>query len=113
MARSSLTAATQAYLRTQGWVGDLVERRQGPISRDYLGWADWCGIKAVTLGAGPIPLRALAVQITSASNASKRLAKMRACPGLTAWLEQGGEAWLLSWGMKGPVVTVVETRHDG
>lgn len=112
VSRISLTTATAHYLRARGWVGDSAERRQGPISHDFLGWADSVWIQRVPrprwCGSCPDPTRVLGVQHTDHTNASKRLAKMRASPGLMAWLAQGGEAWLIAWGPKGPVVTVVE-----
>lgn len=114
MSRTSLTSATEQYMRARGWVGGDVERTfkfgDRVFKRDFLGWADTVWIKAVTLGEGPIPLRALGVQHTDHTNAAARLKKMKASPGLRAWLGQGGECWLIAWGPKGPQVTVVERK---
>lgn len=78
------------YMRSRGWVGDDVERRQGPIKRDFLGFGD-----SVWLGAGGISRRCLIVQHTSKPNLADRVRKVQQHWGARMWLREGGEIWVM------------------
>lgn len=115
MPRLTLTQATAAFMRAHGWVGDVTERRQGPISRDYLGMFDSIWIKRGTRLVRTDPntiadvVRIAGIQHTSKAHAAHRLAKLKRSPNLKPWLNEGGECWLIAWGRNGPDVTVVES----
>ena len=99
----TLATLTAHYLQCQGWLGDTTERRQGPISRDYLGFADSVWI----LGDERLghPVRVLAVQHSDASNAKRRLRKIAREPRASEWLRHGGEILVLGWGRAGVEIT--------
>ena len=98
------TARSLALLRSQGWVGDVVERWIGGgkfrVRKDFLGFADIVGIQ---LYSGPYDLkvRAVAVQATSGTNIAHRLAKMRETPGAVEWLRAGGMIEIHGWAKRG------------
>ena len=84
---------TLGLLRSKGWIVDLAERRQGPISRDFLGFADVVGLDEKG--------RAVAVQHTgsasSGGNMQARRRKILDSSHARAWAERGGRVILLCW----------------
>lgn len=89
--RASPTVRTLAYLAARGWVADIAERRQGPITHDLFGCID-------IVAAHPGRRQVLFVQCTSATNFASRLTKTLAQPR-TAQLLQAGVA-IEVWGWK-------------
>jgi hypothetical protein len=67
--RITPTTRTVAALEGKGWLVDVVERRQGPITRDLFGCFDLIAVH-------PEQCVVLLVQVTSASNFASRLAKV-------------------------------------
>jgi hypothetical protein len=97
---------TLDWIRTRGWVGDLVERRvsfarrgkRSGVSRDFLGFAD---IVALEPGG-----RAVAIQHTSASNFASRRRKVLGSPEAACWAYAGGRVLVLGWRPKGADVRI-------
>jgi hypothetical protein len=86
------TARTLDYLRKSGFCAEPVERwiPEANVRRDLFHCID---IIACTLDE-PI----LAVQCTSLSNVSSRVAKAKTCPELAVWLKSGhGRFWVRGW----------------
>jgi hypothetical protein len=88
----SPTARSLMHLRKSGYVADVVERwiAQAGVRKDFLGFAD-------ILAFSPHEPGVLAVQATSLSNISSRLAKARSKPELKAWLAAEGRTFEV-WG---------------
>lgn len=84
---------TLGLLRSKGWICDLAERRQGPISRDFLGFADVVGMDEKG--------RSVAVQHTgsasSGGNMATRRRKIMGNPSAREWVARGGRVVLLCW----------------
>lgn len=80
------------YMHARGWVGDDVERRQGPIRRDFLGFGDSVWLHSVDIQGEK---RCLIVQHTSRPHLSDRARKVQGRPGARVWLRQGGEIWVM------------------
>ena len=84
------TARSLALLRSQGWVGDIVERWIGGgkfhVRKDFLGFADLVLLKDDGHGF----TMALAVQATSGTNVAHRVAKMLETPEPPEWLPPRG-----------------------
>lgn len=89
--RFTPTTRTIGYLESRGWIVDIAERRQGPITRDLFGCIDLVAVH-------PTLREVLFVQVTSNNgngNFAARLAKTIAQP-TTALLLQAGvriEVW--------------------
>lgn len=92
---NSPTSRSLAAIREDGWTVQVVER-WNPHSRtrlDLFGFADLLAIR---------PGRTLAVQTTSASNASARILKTLGCPGFAAAVNAGWRIEVHGWSKKGP-----------
>lgn len=92
----SPTQRSKAYLERVGYSVAVVER-----------WNQWCRVRqdlwgfADLLAVQPgVPM--LLVQTTTASNASKRRAKILANAHALRWVQAGGEVVLHAWGLRGP-----------
>lgn len=91
----SPTQRTLAKLRADGWLCEIVEH-WNPFARrriDLLGGIDILALK---------PGELLGVQCTTATNQSKRLAKLKAEPRIAAWLSAGGKVAVWAWALRGP-----------
>ena len=101
--RTSPTQRTLEHLRARGWLADVAERRQGPISLDLFGFADLVAVH-------PDQRRVLLVQVTSASHFADRLAKVKATPAAALVLRAGVavEVWAWSPGSPEPRIERVD-----
>ena len=109
MARKLPTQRTLEWLRKSGWKVGVVEKfnsHVGPhgIRQDLFGFIDLVAVKADEPGV-------LAIQATSGSGVSSRLAKIRANDVAPVWLAGGNKLWVVGWrklvkrnkdGSKGP-----------
>lgn len=87
--RYNAAKASLELLRSEGWVGDLVERRNRFGSLDFLGFGDLLVVKhGITL----------VVQATMEGACRNRFDKMRALPGPRLWLDAGGQIAIYGWG---------------
>lgn len=97
----SPSARSLAFLRSQGWTGDVVERWIGgggfKVRKDFCGYADLVALKPDGHGH-PI---AIAVQATSGTNVTHRLSKMRGIPAAIEWLDAGGRIEIHGWAKRG------------
>lgn len=103
-ARVKFTPTTRsiAYLEARGWVVDIAERRQGPITRDLFGCID-------LVAAHPERRLVLFVQVTSASNIASRVTKTLAQPTTALLLRAGVRIEVWGWGDEAtPRVRVLE-----
>jgi hypothetical protein len=91
----SPTARTLVHLRKCGYVCDVVERfiAHAGIRRDFLGFVDIIAVSRRELGV-------LAVQATSLSHVSARLAKARSRPELKVWLKAGAAFEVWGWSQR-------------
>jgi hypothetical protein len=92
-ARITPTTRTLAHLRAHGYVADIAERRQGPITRDLFGCID-------VVAAHPERGEILFVQCTSNNgngNFAARLAKTRAQPTTSELLRAGVRIEVWGW----------------
>lgn len=87
--RTSPVDRSLALLRADGCIVDIAERKQGKISRDWLGAFDIVGVTRDG--------RLIAVQVTSNSNFAARVAKVRACPDLPELLRRGATVEVHGW----------------
>lgn len=101
--RNAPTKRSLAWLRAQGCIVDVAERRQGPISVDWLGAFDIVGVTP----SGHL----IVVQTTSRSNFASRLAKVRQCPELAELLARGCVIEVHGWdaGKEEPKIEVVDS----
>lgn len=93
---SSPTARSLAYLREQGFICDVVERRVPGtfITKDFLGMFDILGIHVDIPGV-------LGVQTTSAGNQASRRTKVQESGHLSTWLAAGNRAHIHGWKLAG------------
>jgi hypothetical protein len=89
---SSPTARSLSYLREQGYVCDVVERKiPGTfITKDFLGLFDILGVHPAIPGV-------LGVQTTSASNQASRRIKVQKNGHLSTWFAAGNRAHIHGW----------------
>lgn len=89
---SSPTSHTLAYLRRCGHVAEVVERWLPKVNRkrDLFGCIDIVAVRRGEIGV-------LAVQATSLSNISARLAKARGQSSLSVWLAAGQRFEVHGW----------------
>lgn len=66
---ADLTKRSLDVLRERGWLVDRVERQTGPVKRDWCGFADLLAFSEEG--------SAMAIQVTSASNASSHRKKIK------------------------------------
>lgn len=87
-------ARSLAYLRRQGWVVDITERRLPfcNTTRDYLGIIDAIGVR---------PGQVAGFQVTSRTNAAARRRKALESPLLPRWLESGALFFIVSTAKQG------------
>ena len=94
------SARSLALLRSQGWVGDVVERWIGGgkfrVRKDFLGFAD-----LIVLRMSHLFPQILAVQATSGTNVAHRVAKMLETPEALEWLRAGGLIHIHGWAKRG------------
>ncbi len=90
------TARSLGYLREQGYICDVVERRiPGTfITKDFLGMFDILAVHPGTAGV-------LGVQTTSADNAASRRTKVQESGHLSTWIAAGNRAIVHGWAKKG------------
>ena len=104
--KRSPTERTLKWLRDQGYIADVVERRipHSFVTHDFCGFADIIAYKALPIvGADlPIPLgETVAVQTTSGPHAAERLQKVRMEPRAKAWLACGNRILVIGWAKRG------------
>lgn len=104
--KRSPTERTLKWLRSEGYVADVVERRipRSFVTKDFCGFADIIAFKALPIVGGdlPIPLGStVAVQTTSGQHAAERLKKVQEEPRAQAWLACGNRILVISWAMRG------------
>jgi len=100
VSKTSPTQRTLALLRDKcNMVCGITEHWNAHIRirQDLFGFID---IVALSRELGIV-----AVQTTSADNASARVAKIQASEAATAWLEAGGRIWVVSWRKAGKAGT--------
>jgi hypothetical protein len=92
----SPTARSLSYLREQGYVCDVVERKiPGTfITHDFLGIFD-------ILAVHPAQQGVLGVQTTSATNQASRRTKVQESGHLSTWLAAGNRAHIHGWAKRG------------
>jgi hypothetical protein len=78
------------FLKYRGWLGDHTERRRGPMSYDWMGFADVLCFREDSL-------QILAVQATSPSNVAARLEKIRNNPLAYLFLRAGHAVWIMGF----------------
>jgi hypothetical protein len=90
------TARSLRFLREQGWVADVVERRMPgcAITKDFLGFADILAVRPGELGVQ-------AVQTTTRAHQAHRYAKVQASGYLSLWLAAGNRAVVHGWAKVG------------
>jgi len=88
MADSPTTRVRRAA-NLEGWIWGNVETRQGPISRDLFGVFDAVLLATHECDLAPGAPTLIAVQVTSASNRSSRLRRLRESKTLPVWLADG------------------------
>jgi hypothetical protein len=84
---------TLGLLRSKGWICDLAERRQGPISRDFLGFAD---VVALDEEGRPVAVQHTG-SASSGGNMAARRRKILANGSAHEWVARGGRVVLLCW----------------
>lgn len=89
--RNTPTQRTIAHLRAAGWLVDIAERRQGPVTFDLFGCIDLVAVH-------PDDKRVLFIQVTSADHVADRLAKTRAQPTTALLLKAGVDIEVWGWG---------------
>jgi hypothetical protein len=97
---------TEQRLSELGYVFDKVERRQGPILRDFLGCIDYLAFLPDKPGV-------LGIQTTSRSHVGDRLKKVKAEPRIREWLRDENrrvEVW--GWFPDGKYVFVEPVKYD-
>jgi hypothetical protein len=90
-ARTAPLQRTLSWLRAHGWIADIAERSQGPISHDLFGCID-------VVAVHPTRRETLFVQCTSASNFASRLRKTMAQPETRDLLRGGVRIEIWGWG---------------
>jgi len=88
---ASPTARSLAHARKMGWLAGVVEKwnPHARIRQDLLGFIDLIVLDSL---AGT-----LAVQATSASNVSSRVAKIKASENAARWLAEGNRVQVWGW----------------
>jgi hypothetical protein len=96
---------TEARLKELGYIYDKVERRQGPITIDFLNAIDYLAFLPDKPGV-------LGIQTTSRSHVGDRLKKVRAEPRIREWLKDENRR-IQVWGFErdGSVV-VCNVKYD-
>ena len=94
----SPTERTLRWLRKQGFVADVVERRlpHAFITKDLFGCIDIVALKEGWKGA-------YGLQVTSASHLQERIRKILAEPRAKLWVEAGNHLWIVGWAKQGAV----------
>ena len=87
----NLTTKTIDLLTGEGWACERVESANHRVKFDPFGF-DLMAVR---------PGRTMGVQVTSASHASNRRAKLQSNPKTRAWLDAGNEAMLRTWWKRG------------
>jgi len=93
------TTRTLAKLRADGWLADVVERRERYKTEDCFGCWDIIAFSRLGWGDGPTPYPAvsLLVQCTDDTNFSKRVVKCRANENTAQLLEAGVRCEVWGW----------------
>lgn len=91
------TQRTLKLLRDRGYICAITEHWNGwaKVRQDLLGFIDIIGLHRDQQGV-------LAVQTTSGSNVSARVAKIQAEPRAAAWLASGNQIVVHGWRKVGP-----------
>ncbi len=90
-----LDAKTVKWLEDHGWCAGIVERRHGPFSFDFKGFAD---ILAIRLRLAPLGVQ-VCRNTTRAEHRTKLLTGDGA-PGVRQWLQQGGVVLIVCWDLR-------------
>ncbi|MBL8752256.1 MAG: hypothetical protein JNK15_03060 [Planctomycetes bacterium] len=85
------TTRTIGFLEARGWIVDIAERQQGPITRDLFGCIDLVAVH-------PDKRAVLFVQVTSRSNIASRIAKTLAQPTTRKLIQAGVLIEVWGWG---------------
>jgi len=83
-------------LRDDGWLADIAERKQGPFSKDFLGFADIVALKRLTPYVAGVPA-VLLVQATGWTNVSARVKKISESEEAWSCLEAGCTIEVWGW----------------
>jgi hypothetical protein len=105
----SPTARALRECKRRGWVAQTVEQTipRTFIKRDFLGVIDIIAIVPSEAPTGVFgvelvePGTIIGIQVTSGSNHAARIAKAKAEPRLTAWLNAGARFVVWSWAKQG------------
>lgn len=100
-----LDAKTVKWLEDRGWCAGIVERRHGPFSFDFKGFADILAIRYDRPFGEPNRLRALGVQVCRGAGGSRaahreKLTVGDGAPGVREWLRQGGTVIIVGWDLR-------------
>lgn len=98
--KRSPTERTLKWLRDQGYIADVVERRipRSFVTKDFCGFADIIAYRPRVFGVGG---EIVAVQATSGPHAAERLEKVRQEPRAMAWLACSARICVVSWALRG------------
>jgi hypothetical protein len=100
--RFTPTTRSIAFLEARGWLVDIAERRQGPITRDLFGCID-------LVAAHPTRREVLFVQVTDSTHLANRVTKTLAQPATLQLLRAGVRIEVWGWGNEAsPRVRVLE-----
>lgn len=104
------TARTLAECRKRGWIAQVVEQTipRTFIKRDLFGVIDIIAVTqpvaGIRHGDGAyivVPGQIIGIQATSGTNHAARIAKSKAEPRLSTWLQAGARFAVWSWAKRG------------
>ena len=101
--RTAPTKRTLALLAAQGYLADVAERRQGPITIDLFGCMDIVAVH-------PTRREILFVQVTSRSHRASRVSKVLASPHIRALLKSGALVQVWAWDTGSAEPSIVPIR---
>ena len=103
--RITPTTRTLQFLEARGYIADICERRQGPISRDLFGCID-------IVAAHPRKREVLFIQVTSHSHRASRLAKTAEAPKTIQLLRSGALVEVWTWANEDAQPHITRLRAD-
>lgn len=103
--RTAPTKRTLALLAAQGYLADVAERRQGPITVDLFGCMDIVAVH-------PANKEILFVQVTSnnGGNRAARVRKVQTSPHIKALLRSGARVEVWAWRPQDAAPSIVRLR---
>jgi hypothetical protein len=106
--RTSPTKRSLALLASNGWLADIAEHRQGPITRDLFGVIDIVAVH-------PQNQQVLFVQCTSnnGGHVAARRAKLKSSPATKALLQAGTRVEVWGWSHERAEPRIVALRLSG